>query len=88
MNTGEIIISAIMRLIPHIPQLYKEAISRPNKEMWIKAIVKEIRLAMALRAWDLVGLPDGVKPINGKWVYTPKTDVRDTFVKAKERRVT
>ena len=66
MDTGEITISAIMRPIPHIPQSYEEAISGPDKEMWIEAMVKEIRSAMALRAWDLVGLPDGVRSIDGK----------------------
>ena len=74
-----------MRLIPHIPQSYEEAISELNKEIWIKAIVKEIRSAIALRAWDLIRLPDGVRPINSKWVYALKTDVKSKFIEAKAR---
>ena len=44
--------------------------------MWIHS-------AMSLRAWDLVGLPDGVKPIDGKWVYALKTDIKGNFIEAK-----
>ena len=50
MDIGEIIMSVIMRPVPHIPQSYEEAIARPDREMWINAIVKQIKLAMALRA--------------------------------------
>ena len=55
--------------------------------MWLNAMIKEIKSAMALRAWDLVGLPNGVKPIDGKWVYAPKTDVKGNFIEAKARWV-
>ena len=51
-------------------------------------MVKEISLVISLRAWDLVGLPDGVKPIDNKWVYALKTDVIGNFIKAKARWVT
>ena len=87
MDTGEIVMSATTKPVPHIPQSYEEAISGPDREIWIQAMVKEIRLAMSLRAWDLVGLPNGVKPINGKWVYAPKTDVKGNFIEAKTRWV-
>ena len=83
MDTGEITMSVITRPVPHIPQSYEEAISGPDREMWIKVMVKRIKLAMALRAWDLVGLRIGVKPIDGKWVYAPKTDIKGDFVEPK-----
>ena len=51
-------------------------------------MVKEIRSVIALRAWDLIGLLDGVKPINSKWVYTLKIDVKGKFVETKARWVT
>ena len=87
MDTGDIVMSATTRPIPHIPQSYEEAIAGPDREMWLNAMIKEIKSAMALRAWDLVGLPNGVKPIDGKWVYAPKTDVNGNFVEAKARWV-
>ena len=87
MDTGDIIMSATTRPVPHIPQSYEEAISGPDRDMWVKAMTKEIRSAMSLRAWDLARLPAGVKPIDGKWVYTPKTDVKGNFIEAKARWV-
>ena len=50
-------------------------------------MVKEIKLAIALRAWDFVGLLHGVKPINGKWVYALKTNIKGNFMEPKARWV-
>ena len=48
-------------------------------------MVKKIKLTMALRAWDFIRLLDGVKPINGKWVYALKINIKGNFIKAKAR---
>ena len=71
--------------LPHIPHTYKEAISGPNADMWIRAMQDEIKSAISLNAWDLVEKPDDVRPLDGKWVYSIKTDVNKKFIKAKAR---
>ena len=35
-------------------------------------MVKEIASLKANRTWDLMDIPEGVKPIKGKWVYKLK----------------
>ena len=35
---------------------------------------EELRSMSSNKAWDLVEIPDGVKPVGGKWVYKTKRD--------------
>ena len=77
----------VSRPCPVIPSSYEEAMAGKDKEMWLQAMIKEIKQAMALNAWDLVGIPTGVKPIDGKWVFSPKTDIKGNFIEAKARWV-
>ncbi|KAK0593814.1 hypothetical protein LWI29_007828 [Acer saccharum] len=57
------------------PLTFKNAMEDPNKEEWLKAMNLEIESMYSNSVWELVGLPDGVKPIGCKWIYKRKRGV-------------
>ena len=45
-----------------------------NKDQWVKAMNLEIESMNFNSVWELVDLPEGVKPIRYKWIYKRKRD--------------
>ena len=59
------------------PLTHNEAISREDSGEWLNAMKSELQSMEDNHVWDLVDLPDGVKPVKNKWVFKRKTDMDD-----------
>ncbi|KAL6321459.1 hypothetical protein AAG906_016558 [Vitis piasezkii] len=59
-----------------------------NSEKWIKAMKNEMKSMKDNGVWDLVELPEGVKPIGYKWIFKTKRDSKGNIVRYKARLVT
>jgi len=69
------------------PGTYKEAMMRLNSSKWLEAMEDELRSMSSNKVWDLVEIPDGVKPVGSKWVYKTKYDSKGKVEKFKARLV-
>ncbi|KAA0063766.1 gag/pol protein [Cucumis melo var. makuwa] len=47
---------------------------RHNKDQWVKAMDLKMESMYFNSVWELVDLPEGVKPIGCKWIYKRKRD--------------
>ena len=56
------------------PMTYTEAMSDIDSERWQQAMESEIDSMYVNQVWDLVDMPEGVRPIGCKWVFKRKTD--------------
>ena len=70
------------------PKNFKEAISCPNKEKWIKVMEEEMESMRTNQVWELVNLPKGRKAIGNKWVLKIKRKANDTIERYKACIVT
>jgi hypothetical protein len=52
-----------------------EAMMDPDFEKWQSAMRSEIDSMSENQVWNLVDQPDGVKPIECKWIYKKKKDM-------------
>ena len=59
----------------------------PDKEKWLKAMNLEMESMYSNSVWELVNLPDGVKPIGCKWIYKRKRGVDEKVETFKARLV-
>ena len=63
--------------------IVRQAIQDPNSEKWIEAMSEEYKSMQDNKVWELVPLPEGVKPIGCKWnvsiyaKYDPNIDSND-----------
>ena len=69
------------------PLTYNDAISRDDSEEWLGAMKSELQSMEDNQVWDLVDLPDGVKPVKNKWVFKRKTDMDGNLTVYKARLV-
>jgi hypothetical protein len=69
------------------PTTYKQAISRPDREMWIHLMESEINSLMEKETWILVKKPDRAKLLDAKWVYKVKRNPDGNVDKYKARLV-
>jgi len=56
-------------LIEDDPINFYEAMKSSNSKKWIGAMEEEIKSMRDNDVWDLVELPEGVKPIGCKWIF-------------------
>jgi hypothetical protein len=65
------------------PKSYREAMRRPDSELWHQAMVREMEAHLENGTWELVKLPHGRKAIGSKWVFkvkrNPDGTVDETF---------
>jgi hypothetical protein len=54
------------------PKLYREAMRRPDFELWHQATVREMEAHLENSTWELVKLPPGCKAIGSKCVFKVK----------------
>ncbi|MBW0487176.1 hypothetical protein O181_026891 [Austropuccinia psidii MF-1] len=54
------------------PKMYKQAITSPDREEWLKAINWELGNMDDHSVFEILPLPDGMKPIGGGWVSVQK----------------
>jgi len=74
-------------LIEDDPINFCEAMKSSNSQKWIGAMEKEIKSMRDNDAWDLVELPEGVKPIDCKWIFKTKRDSMGNIERYKVRLV-
>ncbi|KAK8564635.1 hypothetical protein V6N12_058218 [Hibiscus sabdariffa] len=58
-----------------VPKTYEEAVSSPDSEKWLEAMRSEMDSMSNNQVWTLVEPPEGIKPIECKWVFKKKTDM-------------
>jgi hypothetical protein len=80
MITGE---SDILLLDNDEPMTYAEAMMDPDIKKWQSAMRSEIDSMHDNQVQNLVDPPDGVKPIECKWVYKKKRDMDGMFTSIK-----
>ncbi|KAA0065400.1 gag/pol protein [Cucumis melo var. makuwa] len=56
------------------PLSYNQVMNDVDKDQWVKAIDLEMESMYFNSVWELVDLPEGVKPIGCKWIYKRKRD--------------
>jgi hypothetical protein len=56
------------------PATYDEAVQRPDWDLWLSAMQKEINLMSEMGVYELVALPNGRKAIGCRWVLEFKED--------------
>ena len=54
------------------PYTYDEAMGDVDAILWKKAMNVEMESMGSNKVWELVDLPEGIKPIGCKWVYKRK----------------
>ena len=69
------------------PASFKEAIAHKNSDKWIEAMQDELKSMSTNQVYELVEIPDGVKPVGCKWVYKTKHDSKGKIEKFKARLV-
>jgi hypothetical protein len=57
------------------PANYIEAMVDLDSKKWQSAMRSEIDSIGDNQVWNLVDLPDGVRPIECKWIYKKKKDM-------------
>ena len=57
-----------------IPKTYHEAVTSKNANLWLVAMENEMAALRENDTYDLVPLPEGRKPVGGRWVYSIKFD--------------
>ena len=58
-----------------------------NSENWIEAMNEEYKSMQDNKVWELVPLPEGVKPIGCKWIFKTKRDSKGNVERYKARLV-
>lgn len=69
------------------PTSYKEAMNSDQSSEWNKAMIDELESMKKNDVWDLVDLPNGVKPVGCKWVFKTKLDPKGNVERYKARLV-
>ena len=69
------------------PTSYNEAINSDQSSEWSKAMIEELDSMKKNDVWDLVELPNGVKPVGCKWVFKTKLDPNGNIERYKARLV-
>ena len=69
------------------PLTYKEAIGDVDGKSWKRAMKNEMDSMESNKVWELVDLPDGIKPIGCKWVYKRKRNAEGKVETFKARLV-
>ncbi|WJX19405.1 hypothetical protein P8452_09107 [Trifolium repens] len=69
------------------PENFAQAMSCKESNLWYDAMIDEMNSMKTNGVWDLVELPNGVKPIGCKWVFKTKKDSLGNIERNKARLV-
>ncbi|RDX91302.1 hypothetical protein CR513_26736, partial [Mucuna pruriens] len=69
------------------PINFYQAMQSFNSQKWIDAMKDELKSKQDNDIWDLVKLPEGVKPIGCKWIFKTKKDSKGNIERYKARLV-
>ena len=72
---------------PADPRTLEEALASPQSEDWLKATNDEIASLLAQNTFEVIDIPEGVRPIACKWVFKTKYDAFGFLTKFKVRLV-
>lgn len=65
------------------PINFRQALGDPYSEKWIEAMNEEYKSRKDNKVWELVPLPEGVKPIGCKWIFKTKRDSKGNMKRYK-----
>jgi len=54
------------------PINFHQAMESANSQQWLEAMNEQMQSMKDNDVWDLVALPEGIKPIGNKWIFKPK----------------
>jgi len=74
-------------LIEDVSINFCQAMKSSNSQKWIDAMEDDIKSMRDNDVWDLVELPEGVKPIGYKWIFKTKRDFMGNIERYKARLV-
>ena len=57
------------------PYIYEEAMKDIDAHHWVKAMKSELDSMYSNQVWDLVKMPNDIKPVSCKWVYKRKRGI-------------
>ena len=77
----------VLSVVSDEPRSVKEVVNSKECKLWKNAMVEEMEALDKNKAWDLVELPDGRKPIGSKWVFKKKLNAAGKVEKYKARLV-
>jgi len=69
------------------PINFHQAMESPNSQKWLNAMNEEMQSMKDNDVWDLIPLPEGVKPIGNKWIFKTKRDSNGDVERFKARLV-
>ena len=69
------------------PKTFSQAMSSKESNSWYSVMKEEMNSMISNRVWDLVKLPNGVKPVGCKWVFKTKKDSQGNIERHKARFV-
>ncbi|KMQ85397.1 retrovirus-related pol polyprotein from transposon tnt 1-94 [Lasius niger] len=69
------------------PETAEEALERPDRELWAKAIEEEKKSLIENHTWTLTPLPEGKKVLDTKWVFKTKRNASGEVERYKARLV-
>jgi hypothetical protein len=72
---------------PSEPKTFREAMQRPNADLWYQAAVKEMEAHIENGTWELVKLLPGRKAIGSQWVFKVKHNANGSVERPKARVV-
>jgi Reverse transcriptase (RNA-dependent DNA polymerase) len=64
-----------------------QALESVNSHKWTKVMDEEIKSMYDNKVWDIVHLPEGVKPIGCKWIFKTKKDSKGNVKRYKAQLV-
>jgi hypothetical protein len=70
-----------------LPQLFKEAMSRPDVDHWMATMVKEIKLITKHEVWRRMEQPDGKNIVKCQWVFAYKCSADGKILRYKAHLV-
>jgi hypothetical protein len=57
------------------PNTLKQALQSPDCLLWKKACIEENRALVSQKTWDIVDIPNDIKPIPGRWIFKMKPTI-------------
>ena len=76
-----------MEMKENDPINLRQALQSFNAHKWIDAMNEEMKSMHDNDVWDLVQLPEGLKPISCKWIFKTKSDSKGITERYKARLV-
>ena len=58
------------------PVNFHQAMQSANSQQWLEAMNEEMQSMKDNDVWDLVVLPEGIKPIGNKWIFKTKKRIQ------------